>query len=218
MTTARQIIEGALGFRLNKLSPGETLDADTGATCLTALNELADEMNGGGSFLFREILSVGTVTSAIGTIGTTWASLSPGVRVLGATYDDGSGAVELSPLTMAQYAIIADKTTPGEPHSFAPDGYASVYFYPVPTSVDITLRTKQTVSEFADLETDYGMPKGYRTHLSALLAEKLAPSLVGGVSPDVARGARLARQALLAQNMNPAIMQGSFQRPSILEG
>lgn len=218
MTTARKIIEGALGFRLNRLSPGETLDADTGNTCLVALNELADEMNGGGSFLFREILTAGTVTSAAGTLGSTWAGLSPGVEILGATCNDGSGDIELSRLTMAQYAVIAEKTTPGEPSIFAPDGYATVYFYPAPTSSSVTLRTKQTVSDFADLDTDYGMPKGYRAHLSALLAEKLAPSLVGGVSPDVARGARLARQSLLAQNMNPAILRGGYQRPNIMTG
>ena len=217
MTTARSIIEGALSFRLNRLSPGETLDADTGAVCLVALNELADAMNGGGSFLFREILTAGTVTSATGTIGTTWA-LAPGVQILSATYNDGSSDLELPKITMAQYAVIADKTMAGDPDRFAPDGYATVYFYPVPTSLVVTLRTKQYFSDFAQLDTDYGMPSGYKAHLSALLAEMLAPSLIGSIPPPVARAASLARAALMAQNMNPAILRGANRRESILNG
>ena len=63
-TTARSIIEGALSFGLNRLSPGETLDADTANTCLTALNMICDEFNGSGGFLFRDLMTQSTAISA----------------------------------------------------------------------------------------------------------------------------------------------------------
>jgi hypothetical protein len=219
MTTARQIIEGALGFGLNRLSPGETLDADTAATCLVALNNIADAMNGGGSFLFREILTTSSaISTATGTIGSTWAGLSPGVEILGATYNDGSQDDEMHAMTMAQYAAIADKTIASEPSNYAHDGYATVYFYPVPTGQTVTVRTKQVVSDFADLDTDYGMPKGYKSHLADMLAERMAPSLIGSIPAPVARAAAMARSALQAQASNPAILRGTSQRPNILLG
>jgi hypothetical protein len=45
MTTARQIITDALTFHLNRLSPGETLEADTADVCLSALNAFVDDWN-----------------------------------------------------------------------------------------------------------------------------------------------------------------------------
>lgn len=219
MTTARSIVEGALTFGLNRLSPGETLDADTAAVCLTALNHVADAMNGGGSFLFREILTTSTALSAaFATLGTEWASLSPGVKILGATYNDGTQDNPMWELSYAQYQNIADKTTASEPSNWSYDGYARVYFYPVPGGETVTLRTMQTVSDFADLDTDYGMPKGYKAWLSALLAEKMALPLVGNVPRSVTIEAGMARMALAAKNAGPAILNGHNRKPSILTG
>lgn len=48
MTTARQIITDALTFHLNRLSPGETLEADTADVCLSALNAFVDDWNTDG--------------------------------------------------------------------------------------------------------------------------------------------------------------------------
>lgn len=48
MTTARQIITDALTFHLNRLSPGETLEADTADVCLSALNAFIDDWNTDG--------------------------------------------------------------------------------------------------------------------------------------------------------------------------
>lgn len=218
MTTARQIIEGALTFGLNRLSPGETLDADTGALCLSALNTIADEFNGGGSFLFREITSTSAaLSSAYGTLSATW-SLTAGTPILGAHYTDSGLDHPLSQMTFAQYQCIADKTVTAEPSVYAHDGYDRVYLYPVPDGQTVTLRTKQTVSDFADLDTDYGMPKGYRAHLTALLAEKMAPTLVGDLSKEVVRGAAMARSALAAKNSNPAVLRGAGGRHNIITG
>lgn len=209
MTTARLVIGDALTFGLNRLSPGETADADTLATCLSALNAIADELNGLKSFLFREILtnSAAGISAATGTLGSTWTGLAPGDEILGATYNDGTIDLPMWPLTLQQYhEELPNKATPGTPVNWAHDGLATVYFSPVPTGQFVTLRTKQVVSDFADLDTDYSMPKGYRSGLAALLAEKLAPTMNPGALAAVRTIAQTARNRLHAQAINPAII------------
>ena len=218
MTTARTVISGALRFGLNRLSPGETLDADTADVCLEALNSIADELSGGKTMLWREVLTAGTVTAVTGTLGTTWSTLAPGAQILGATYSDGTQDIMIEPLTLAQYHLIAQKTTAGQDiQYFAHDGQSLVYFYPVPTSRSVTLRTMAAVSAFADLDTDYVMPAGYRSGFEALLAERMAPTMVGDVPAAVARRARAARMAMLAF-AKPAIIEHCARRESILTG
>lgn len=217
MTTARSIITGALTFGLNRLSPGETLDADVGAVCLDALNHIADELNGSKSFLFREVLTTSSaITGASAALGVAWPTLSPGDEIAGATL--GANADSMDALTMAQYADITDKVSAGEPRYYAHDGLATVYLYPAASGQTITLRTRAVVSDFADLDTDYSMPKGYKAGLSDLLAEKIAPTMVGGVSASVARAAQKARNQLAQQSVNPAILNGSNGGDNILSG
>ena len=220
MTTARSIIEGALTFGLNRLSPGETLDADTGAVCLTALNMIVDEFNGAKSFLFREILTAsGAITGTYGTLGTDWAGLVAGDEILGATVRYSATLdVPMDPITVGQYANIGIKSESDYPAYYAHDGQATVYLYPAAAAHVITLRTKQVVTDFADLDTDYTMPKGYKSAFSALLAEKMAPTMVGGVSAAVASDARAARHRLTGQSINPAILGATDYTPRIERG
>ncbi len=219
MTTARSIIEGALGFGLNRLSPGETLDADTGASCLVALNMLCDEFNGSGGFLFRDVMTQSAaISAASAALGTAWASLTPGTQLLDAIHNDTDGDEVLTWMPFEQYQAIFDKTTASDPEYWSWDGYATVYFYPVPTSALISLRTKQTFSDFADLDTDYGMPQGYKSALSAMLAEKMAFQLVGQIPAKVTRDASMARQRLAGKNMQPAILQPASTRQNIITG
>lgn len=220
MTTARQIITGALTFGLNRLSPGETLDADVGTVCLDALNHIADELNGSKSFLFREVLTQSSAISGpTAALGVAWPSLAPGDEIAGATVQYGAGLdVPLDPMSMAQYANIAIKATASLPRYYAHDGAATVFFYPACAGQTVTLRTRQVVADFADLDTDYSMPKGYKAALSALLAEKMAPTMLGGVSAPVATAAQKARSQLAQQAMNPAILGGGTGRGNILGG
>lgn len=207
MTTARAIIRGALTFHLNRLSPGEAEDADLFGRCLEALNAVVDEFNGAKSKLFREVFSVSSaITGTSGTLGTNWSGLASGDEILGATAQYGGMDVPLEPITMGAYANIPIKTLSTIPSYYAHDGAATVYFYPAIQGLTVTLRTKQPFAEFADLATDYEMPKGFLSGFQALVAEKMAPSLVGGISPDVARAARGARLRLAAQCVNPAII------------
>lgn len=219
MTTARQIIQTALTVHLNRLSPGETLDADTAAFCLDGLNNAIDAINGLKSFLWRQILTAGTVTGVSGELGTTWVGLSSGDEILGATVAYSAGMdIPLYPMSMERYANIPLKQTASIPREYAHDGAATVYFYPACTGQVVTLRTKQAASEFADLDTDYVMPKGYKSALSALLAFQVAPVLNGGVPAAVQVASVAARKQLASQAANPAILQSSNHAGNILSG
>jgi hypothetical protein len=207
VSTARSIITGAMTFHLNVLSPGEALEADTAEVCRTALNSIVDEISGGKSMLWRQVLTTGTVTGATGSLGSTWA-LPVGDQILDATYTDGGEDTHIPEITFQQYSKIPNKFTVGTPRYWAHDGNANLYFCPTPTALQITLRTQGNVSEFADLDTDYTLPKGYLSALQAMLAEKLAPSMLGDVPPAVARAARIARLKLRTQ-MEPEILHCS---------
>lgn len=211
MTTARSIISGALRFHLNRLSPGETLDADLADVCLEALNSIADEMNGDETMLWRQILTAAAVTGTTGTLGTTWATIAPGTQILGASYSDGANDIPIDELTMAQYHAIPVKSTAGQPQYWAHDGQSTIFFYPAPTGQSVTLRTGSPVSDFADLDTDYVMPQGRKSAFQALLAERLAPSVLGDIPPAVSRAARKARLGLKA-GAKPEVIESNHLR------
>jgi hypothetical protein len=208
MTTARQIITGALTLHINRLSPGEAIDADLAATSLAALNFIVDELNGSKSFLFREILTTsGPITGATATLGVDWPGLRSGDQILGVTVRYTAGVdQQISQISMDQYAAIPVKTVASIPQQYAHDGAARLYLYPMATGQTITLRTLQVVQDFEDLDTEYEMPRGYMSSLSALVAEKLAPTMLGGITADIGRAARAARNRIGAQAANPAII------------
>jgi hypothetical protein len=111
-------------------------------------------------------------------------------------------------MTMAQYHALPQKTTAGQPQYWAHDGQSTVYFYPAPSSQSVTLRTLAAVSDFADLDTDYTMPTGYLSALQAMLAERMAPTVLGDIPQAVARSARAARLRL-KMGIEPEIVYGS---------
>ena len=209
MTTAREVITDALTFGLNRLSPGETLDADVGAVCLAALNNISDRMTGSGGMLFREVLTESTaLTAATATIGAQWVGLVPGVRILGATVKLSGQTLEydIALVNLDDYQGISIKTIKSIPDRIAYDGLSTIYIYPVPNGEKITLRTNEVAASFADLDTVYVMPPGCRSAIADMLAEKMAPSLLGAISPAVAAAASSARMRLEAANILPAII------------
>ena len=207
MPTARAIIRNALTFGLNRLSPGEQEDADLFGRCLDALGSIVDEMNGGKGWLWRELLTASSpITGTVGTLGTTWPGLASGDLVLSATVLITGTDQPMDSLTLEQYQAIPIKTIIAPPQQYAQDGAASVYIYPAATGHIITLRTKQAAQNFEDLDTAYSMPAGFQSAFEALLAEKIADTLVGAVSPKVARDAARARRSLSARGITPAII------------
>ncbi len=211
MTKARVIIRNALTFGLNRLSPGEQEDPDLFGRCLDALTSIMDEINGGKALLWREVLTASTpITGTSAQLGVDWPALASGDEILGASVRYAPGLDQMmAPITVAQYQEIAVKALTGAfPQNFAHDGAATLYLYPAAVGHVITLRTKEVSAGFADLDTDYVMPKGWQSALEALLAEKMSDTLVGSISPKVARDAARARRRLASQSIEPAIING----------
>lgn len=210
MTTARSILQDALTFRLNKLSPGESADADTLAVCLRALNSVVDEINGGRFLGFREALIASTSTVSTANVAlTAWSGLSVGDKVLGLSWSDTAAGQQtgMSEITMGQYQDITDKTTTGSPEVWAFDGL-SLFVYPVPAAKYLHARVRLNVTEFADVDTDYTLPKGYPSALTDMVSVRLAP-VMGGLTPAIQAAGNAAKLRLMSQMVRPAIVDAT---------
>ena len=196
MTTARQIITSALTTGLNRLSAGETLDSDLAAVCLSALNDVVDALNGSGGLLWKQAATTQAVTGSA-VLLSVWG-LDPGATISLVTQNNWP----VNPTTYEALQTLVPQA--GTPTLYASDGL-SLHFYPAPVSLPVTVLTKESAAEFADLDTDYTMPAGWRSGLAALLAEEVAEQVVGSLSAVVARKASAARRRLSAK-VEPAII------------
>jgi hypothetical protein len=220
MTKAIDIITDAMSFGLNRLSPGETLDADTANVCLQALNSIVDEINGLESFLFKEqLIQSIPITGTVASLGVAWPTVTPGSKILSATVQYQVGLdYPLESLTMDQYSVIPLKNVSVFPRYYAYDGYSNLFLYPAAAGQTITLRVHQFFSQFADLLTDYGMPAGFRSAFADLLAKKMAKVLLGSTTPDIEIAAAAAKRRVAAQTVSPAIINGRRPAGNILSG
>jgi hypothetical protein len=165
--------------RCNRLSPGETLNADDAAFGFRRLNLLVDEMSASNLFLFKSVLTSAAQTGAIALGAGAWAAISPGDEIVSATANNQP----LTRITMQQYNELYQPTTAGFPSFYAQDGLGTVYLWPVAAGQTIKLQTRVGVSSFADQNTDYIMPDGYAAALGAGLAVRIAPSILGAIPP-----------------------------------
>lgn len=205
MTTALQIIDRAyslLGFK----AAGETLSSQDADYGLDALNSMVDSWNTQGNFIVDTNEVVATVTGISATIGTGMqfntprpTGISPGAftRINGIDYP-------MREISREQYADLSLKTvTSTFPQYFYYDGNTptgTVYFYPVPGSVQVHLPVATYLTEFADTSTDYTLAKGYRKAMEYSLAEELAPG-IRQLDPQVMRKAATARRAIRRTNV-----------------
>lgn len=190
--------------RCNRLSPGESLGGDDIQRGLARLNMLVDEWAADGRFLFKDVLTSAVQTGPITLGAGSWTAIAPGAVITGATI----AGVPLDALTAAQYAALASPATTGSPTQFFHDGLSTVYLYPVATGQTITLRTGQSVAEFADATTQYTVPPGYKSALGAALAVRVAP-YVGGVTPALLK-AETAAMARIAYVKPSIVDTGRF--------
>jgi hypothetical protein len=191
MPTALEIINDGYA-RLNRLSPGETLGADEAAFGFTRLNLLVDHLSAKRQFLFRSVLTSAAQTGNITLAAGSWAAIPVGTKIISATANNEP----LTPITMQQYNELYDTTTAGQPLVWAQDGLSNVYFVPVPSGETIKLQTQVGVATFADQTTNYTMPQGYQDALGAMLAARLAPTVLGSVPASVEREARAGAMAV----------------------
>jgi hypothetical protein len=219
MTTARTIIALALEG-MNKLSPGETLDADVAAVCMRRLNAIADDWNVGRDMPPQDVISSGPVTGASLTLGAgAFAAVAIGQEIIQAQAD----GLPMDPITMQQYNNIQLKSQAGRPEVWAWDGLATVFLYPAAAGNTINLLTRAAFATFVDLDTTYVLPPGYQGAFAASLAVALAPSLLGGVTPGLLTAEKKALFNVANANVRPAIVSANPLAPrgaggNILQG
>lgn len=187
---------------MNKLSPGETLDADVAAVLLRRLNSIADSWSSGRDMMFRDVLTSGTATGTSISLTTgAFAAIGAGQEILQIQAD----GYPTEPVTIQQYNNIFLKTQPGRPQVWVSDGLETVYLYPAAVGNTLSILTRQAFSSFADLDTVYTMPSGYEGAFAASLAVAAAPALVGKVTPDLMAAKREAMQNIANGTVRPAI-------------
>lgn len=207
--TALSIIQAAYR-KLNKLSPGETLDADSAAFALLELNLIVDTLSAKRQFLYKDVLTSGTQTGDITLAAGDWATIPAGTEIISMTAD----GVEMAPITVTQYNGVFDPTLGGIPQVWAHNGLSTVYLWPVPTAVAMVMHTATGVATFADQTTSYTAPPGYQTALAAMLAVALAPPILGRLPPELIRMETAAVNAI--NTYEPEILDVySYTRPVI---
>lgn len=218
MTTARTIITLALEA-MNRLAPGELLDADLVAACLRRLNAIADDWSAGRDMTPQDVISSGAVNGASLTLGLApFAAISAGEQIIAAQAD----GIPMRMITMQQYNDIKLKTQAGRPEVWAWDGLATVYLYPAAAGNTVNMLTRAPFASFIDLDTNYVLPSGYQGAFAASLAVAMAPSLLGGVTPGLLLAEKKALFNVGNTNVRPAIVSANPLAPrtcgNILQG
>lgn len=205
MTRALDIIIDAYE-RCNRLSPGETLSADDAAFGFRRLGLLVDGLSAQSLCLFRDVLTSATQTGSITLGAGSWAAIAPGSQIISAACDN----LPVRQITMQRYNEQCRPFVTGTPSVYAPDGFSTIFLWPIPTGQTITLQTRSTVSEFADQTTDYTLPDGWANALGAALAVRIAPNILGQLPQSLVRAEEKALGAV--DKYEPAIVDGpSFQ-------
>jgi hypothetical protein len=209
MTTARTIITLALEA-MNKLAPGEVLDADLAAACMRRLNAIADDWSAGRDMAPQDVIAAGAVNGASITLGAgAFVGIPAGQEIIGAQSD----GYPMDPVTMQQYNDIRLKDQGGRPEVYAWDGLATVYLWPASSGSTVSLLTRAPFTSFADLDTGYTLPSGYQGALAASLAVAMAPALLGGVPPGLLAAEKKALFNVANANVRPAMLSANPLAP-----
>lgn len=209
MVTARTIITLALES-MNRLSPGEVLDADLAAACLRRLNAIADDWSAGREMTPQDVIATGVVAGPSLTLGVdAFAAIGAGDEIMSAQAD----GFRMTQITMQQYNEIQLKEQSGRPEVWASDGLATVYLYPAAAGNTLSLLTRAPFSTFVDLDTEYTLPSGYQGAFAASLAVAMAPALLGGASPSLLLAERRALFNVSNANIRPAMLSANPLTP-----
>jgi hypothetical protein len=209
MVTARTIITLALES-MNRLSPGEVLDADLAAACLRRLNAIADDWSAGRDMTPQDVIASASVTGSSFTLAAgPFAAIGPGDEIMAAQAD----GFPMTSITMEQYNGIQLKEQGGRPEVWAFDGLATVYLYPAAAGNTLSLLTRAPFSSFVDLDTEYTLPSGYQGAFAASLAVAMAPALLGGVNASLLLAEKRARFNVANANVRPAMLSANPLTP-----
>lgn len=209
MSTARTIITLALES-MNRLSPGEVLDADLAAACLRRLNTIANDWSAGRDMTPQDVIASGAVAGPSLLLGAgVFAAIAAGEEIISAQAD----GYPMAPITMQQYNDIRLKDQGGRPEVWAHDGLSTVYLYPAASGNTVSLLTRAPFASFVDLDTAYTLPSGYQGAFAASLAVAMAPPLLGGVPPGLLAAEKKALFNVANANVRPAMVSANPLAP-----
>jgi hypothetical protein len=186
--------------RLNRLSPGETLNADDAAFGFRRLNLLVDAWSARQEFLYKSVLTSAAQTGNITLAAGSWAAIPAGADILSINVD----GADITKMTMLQYSGLYSPTATGSPVLWAHDGLSTVYLSPVATGQTIQILTRTGVATFADQTTTYTATPGYQDALGAALAVRLAPTVLGKLPGELVRAERAAMMGVMS--FTPAVL------------
>lgn len=205
MTTARELISDALGD-IGVLDPIETMSAEQAQHGLRALNRIIDSLN-------AQRLALYAVRDVAATFSGGSAQVGPGLAVNTAhplrlepgCYYVKSGISYPLPLwSREDYNAAVLKAQAGEyPRGIYYDRQlpGTVYVWPVPAApVEYHLQMLQPLADFADLDTDYSLPPGYKDLLYWSLCERLPAGYNLPVNPESNSNADKARAVVRRNN------------------
>lgn len=220
--TGNQLIRGAL-LDLEVLDAVTDPSAEDAEDARLALNELCESLGLERHWLYKTVrttktLTSGTASYTIGTGGSisvvkpTWIDRACLVLDTTATYPT---EVPISVLEPDDYALWPTKTLQSTQsqaifydHGHDSSGYGLIYPLPIPnvsTTQLVLYSPGGEASSFADLVTDYAMPRGYQRALRKLLALELAPMHGAQPSPLLFQQASESKAAIKRANVRPIL-------------
>jgi hypothetical protein len=206
MTTARDIIEGALR-KIHQLGTGTSLNTDEANDALSVLNGMLSTYSVEGGQVWIETKETFPIVSGqqVYTIGSggDFDTNRP-LRITAAFTSSGGTDYNMTPIDEKIYSQISQKDVGSIPEVYYYDGgypLANFYMYPVATGVStLTIYSRKYITEFADLDATFSMPPEYRMMLEYNLAVWIAPEYEKEASRTVVNKARETKEAVQTQN------------------
>lgn len=211
MANATQIIERAYTL-IGVKALGEPMTAEESQYALDSLNALVDSWNTQSYYSPVVTEIVATVSGLPITIGSgMMINVDRPVRTLAGSFIRWQGSdFQIVWITGEQYNEISVKNVSGQIPAFGfydaqfPTG--EIYLWPYPQAgAELHLQIPYSLSQFADLSTDYPIVPGYLKALQYSLAEELAVG-IKGIDPAITRTAAIARKAIRRTNVDVPMM------------
>lgn len=207
IVNATSLISQALSL-LGVRGIGEPIPGEEAQSCLDVLNNMLDSWN-------LERLMIYTVQEHVTTLTGNTVTIGPGMQVdvpRPVVLDDwcftrfNNVDYTINMINGEQYSSITIKSTtstfPYVAYYDAQNPTGTIYFWPIPPQpLELHLRLRQQLTEFATPETEIDLPQGYRRAITYSLAEELGPQY-RGVDPMISKIAAKARMNIKRMN-NP---------------
>lgn len=224
MTTALQLIQGALGY-CGEYDPGETLSSEDSTLGLAQLNSMLDAFAIERLMVYQIVQATNswassTASKTIGSGGT--INVTRPNRIVSAYIRDSSSIDH--PLEILrnreEYDSFSSKTTTNTLpyYLFYDTAYplGTIYLYPIPSAtVTLLYNTWQVLQSFAATSTDLALPPGYQEMIETNLTFRLAPRYGKKVLPEVIMLARESKARIARLNAPETVMK---MDPGVVRG